>query len=160
LTQTARVFKVNNALAKVVRLPGGRTVAEALHAADTRIGRMKDVCVAAMQQRIAKLAALADEGRAGKDGLLGDIHTAGNEILGLAGAFGMTELGDAAYSLCDLADAFRESGVASWPAIDVHVHGLRLLCAETGDEADRRKILDGLKLVRARFIAPAEVRPT
>jgi hypothetical protein len=150
LTETARVFKVSNALAKVVRLPGGRTVAEALHAADTRIGRMKDV----------KLAALADEGRAGKDGLLEDIHAAGNEILGLAGAFGMTELGDAAYSLCDLADAFRESGVANWPAIDVHVHGLRLLCAEVGDEADRRKILDGLKLVRARFIAPSEVRTT
>jgi DNA-binding response OmpR family regulator len=160
LNKPARVFKVENTLAKVVRLPGGRTVAEALRSADTRIGRLKGACVAAMHKRIGRLSELADDGKAGKVGVLDEIHAASNEILGLAGAFGMNELGEAAYSLCDLAYAFRDGVPTNWTAVDVHINGLRLLCDEVGDLADRHGVLIGLRKVRDRFVANAVVAKT
>ena len=156
MTQPARVFKVDNKLAKVVRLPGGRTVAEALGAANKRIAGVKDVCVAAMQARVRTLAGLADSGRNGTASVLDQIYASANEILGLAGSFQMTELSQAAYSLCDIADAFRDGAPVSWPAIDVHVDGLRMLCVEACKPEDRQRILIGLLKVRSRFMAPSE----
>ena len=156
MTLPARVFKVENKLAKVVRLPGGRTVAEAIGSADKRIAGVKDVCISAMQERVRRLAGLAESGRAGTARVLDEIYATANEILGLAGSFQMTELGQAASSLCDITDAFREGAPVSWPAIDVHVDGLRMLSVEACKPDDRQRILIGLLKVRSRFIANAE----
>jgi len=97
-----RVFKVENRLAKVMRLPGGRTVAEAV-----------------------------------------------------TGAFGMKEAAEAAYSLCDLVDDSPERDAINWPAVKVHVDGVRFLCSEAGavDSPVRVAIITGLREVAARFAA-------
>ncbi len=148
----ARVFKIENRLAKVVSLPGGKTVAEALAAADRRIAGVKDECIAALEKQSARLseqvaAAKAAGGVAGLDA----IYRTANEIFGVAGTFGLNDLGVGAYSLCDIADCFRQTGEVNWPAIEVHADGLRLLSTEA-DPAKRTAIVMGLKAVAARYL--------
>ena len=107
---TVRVFQIDNQLAKVVKKPGGKTIEQAVQAAEVRIEAVRETCVAA--------------------------------------------LAEAAFSLCDLTDWFRGGEPANWPAIDVHVDGIRLL-ATMGPgigAAGAEAILDGLKRVRARVL--------
>ena len=72
----------------------------------------------------------------------------------MAASYGLVALSEAAFSLCDLADAFRGGEAPNWPAIDVHVDGIRLL-AGLGDKvpaAGAEPILEGLRRVRARVL--------
>lgn len=148
----ARVFKIENRLAKVVSLPGGKTVAEALSAADQRIASVKDDCIAALDKQCGQLAERVAAAKVGGGAVaLDDIYRAADGIFSLAGTFDLDDLGAAAHSLCDLADRFRQSGEVHWPAIEVHTDGLRLLHLET-DPARRAEIVQGLKAVAAHYL--------
>jgi hypothetical protein len=156
VTSTARIFKVENRLAKTIQMPGGRTVVEALRAADKRVGRLKDQCLVALQSRLISLSRLSAEGRAGNGReALSAIYTLADEIIGLTGAADLKELGTAANSLCDLVDHFRTAGPANWPAIEVHIGALHLLSSPGRDEDERQRILEGLHKVSARFAGPS-----
>jgi len=154
----ARIFAVENQLAKVVAKPGGRTVAEHVKAAEVRIEGVRDVTLASLVGKAEAMAALAAAGRKTTDTKAFDgIYDISNAIFGLAGSFGLKALAEAAFSLCDLADNFRSGDPANWPAIDVHVDGIRLL-ATLGDkagEAGADSILEGLRRVRARVLPAA-----
>jgi chemotaxis protein histidine kinase CheA len=150
-----RVFKIENQLAKVVKTPGGKTIEQAVQAAEVRIEAVRDTCVAALAEKSEQLAALAAAGRRGEDPkALDGIYDLANAVYGIAGAFDLTPLSHAAFSLCDLADGFRSGEPPNWPAIDVHVDGIRLL-ATMGPRigaAGAEAVLDGLKRVRARVL--------
>lgn len=155
MTRRAQVFEVENQLAKIAREPGGRTVDQAVKAAETRIEAVREVSLAALIEKAEHMAAIAAAGRRGEqDKPFDAIYDLSNAIYGLASAFALTALAEAAFSLCDLADGFRSGDEPSWPAIDVHVDGIRLLAAmgsgigAAGSEA----ILDGLRRVRARVL--------
>ena len=150
----AKVFKVQNRLAKVVRLPGGKTVAEALKSADKRIESARETCLATLDAKIGRLATYAEQGPSDPVAALDGLYRTADEIFGVAGAFGLRALGDAAYGLCDLAGRFQVEGPVSWQAIAVHVNGIRLL--STGALPDPEVVLSGLREVRARFIAQAQ----
>jgi hypothetical protein len=145
-------------LAKVVARPGGKTVAEHVKAAEVRIEGVRDVTLASLVGKAETMAALAAAGRkAGDTKALDGIYDLSNAIFGLAGSFGLKALAEAAFSLCDLADNFRSGDPANWPAVDVHVDGIRLL-AMLGDkapEAGADTILEGLRRVRARVLPAA-----
>ena len=151
----ARIFAVENQLAKVVDKPGGRTVAEHVKAAEVRIESVRDVTLASLVGKADALAALAAAGSKASDvKALDGIYDISNAIFGLAGSFGLKALAEASFSLCDLADNFRSGDPANWPAIDVHVDGIRLL-ATLGDKAGAAgadSILEGLRRVRARVL--------
>jgi hypothetical protein len=149
----AKVFKVQNRLSKVVRLPGGKTVAEALRSADKRIESARETCLATLEDKVGRLAAYADQGPSDPAAALDGLYRAADEIFSVAGAFGLNGLGDAAYGLCDLAGRFQVEGPVNWQAISVHVNGIRLL--STGAVADPEMVLAGLREVRNRFIAEA-----
>lgn len=150
---SARVFKVKNRLASVVALPGGRTVAEALRSADTRIESIRERCVSSLDGQIARLGALAEQGPADPKATLDGLYRISNEIFSVAGAFGLKPLCDAAYGLCDLIDIFRTETEPNWTAVDVHVGAMRLLSTAKGQEAEM--IVEGLTKVRARYVAKA-----
>jgi hypothetical protein len=143
-----RVFKVPNRLAKVVRLPGGKTVAEAVRGAEARVEMARERCVATLDDKVRQLASFAELGRynaaAGLDGL----YNVSNQIYGVAGTFRLDALAEAAYGMCDLVDGFRGADEVNWAAIDVHVDGMRLLAA--GGEAGGETVVEGLRQVRAR----------
>jgi hypothetical protein len=155
MSAPARIFKVENQLAKVVKTQGGKTVDEHVKAAEVRIEGVRDVTLAALIEKADAMAAIAAAGKKGTDPKAFDsIYDISNAIFGLAGAFGLKALAEAAFSLCDLADNFRGGDEPSWPAIDVHVDGIRLL-ASLGDKAGAAgadAILDGLRRVRARVL--------
>jgi hypothetical protein len=152
---SARTFAVDNHLAKIAREPGGRTIENALKAAETRIEAARDVSVAALAEKAEQLARHAAAGRRGEDpDAFARIYDVSNAIYGLAAAFGLKGLAEAAFSLCDLADSFRGGETANWAAIDVHVDGIRLLASmgEKAGAAGMDSILEGLRRVRARVL--------
>lgn len=151
-----RVFAVENKLAEIARQPGGKIAAEAVKAAETRIEAVRDVSLASLIGKADAMAALAASGRESNDSKIFDgIYDASNAIFGLAGTFGLKAMAEAAFSLCDLTDSFRGGETANWPAIDVHVDGIRLLAA-LGEKAElngAETILEGLRRVRARVLS-------
>ena len=155
---TARIFKVENQLAKVVKNPGGKTVDEHVKAAEVRIEGVRGATLASLIEKAEAMAAIAAAGRKGTDPKTFDgIYEISNAIFGLAGTFGLKALAEAAFSLCDLADGFRSGETVNWPAIDVHVDGIRLL-ATLGDKAEAAgadSVLEGLRRVRARVLPAA-----
>jgi hypothetical protein len=154
----AQVFEVENQLAKVVREPGGRTVEKAVKAAEERIESVRDVSVASLVQKAEQVAQAASAARAsGNAADFGPVYDVSNAIYGIATSFALNDLAEAAFSLCDLADNYRGGEAPNWPAIDVHVDGVRLLAAlrEKAGQAGAKSILEGLKRVRARVLPPA-----
>jgi len=151
-----RVFKVENTLAAVVKAPGGKTIEQAVHAAEARIETVRESSIAALGGKVEQLTALVAAGRSGANPApFGAIYDLSNAIYGIAGTFELKALTEASFSLCDLADTFRGGEAPSWPAIDVHVDGIRLLTmlgARAG-EAGAESILEGLRRVRARVLA-------
>jgi hypothetical protein len=155
--KTARLFKVENRLAEIVNRPGGRRIADALAAAETRVQRKHDELAAALPDAAGRLKALLDSAQSEPDVALQGLYTEANQVFALAAALDMKALADAAYSLCDLTDGFRETGEVSWRAVQVHVDAIRLLTQGTGSVETDRAILAGLKQVGARFQkAPAK----
>lgn len=154
---TAKIFTVENQLAKVVRPTGGKTMSEHVKAAEVRIENQREITLASLIEKAEAMAAIAAVGRKGGDPKAFDrIYDLSNAIFGLAGAFGLKGLAEAAFSLCDLADGFRSGEAANWPSIDVHVDGIRLLATlgEKGEGA-ADTILEGLRRVRARVLPAA-----
>ena len=154
----ARVFKIENRLAKVVTLPGGKTVAEALRSADSHIASVRDDCLASLSEKGLRLQKLVELARSGSpEAAIAGIYNVANDIFSVAGAFQMTELAEAAYGLCDLADDSRPTASINWPAIAVHIDGVRLLATVDGsqDPATRTAIAEGLRAVVARFAREA-----
>lgn len=143
-----KIFKAENALAKVIRLPGGKTVAEALRQADERVGGLEPSCRDALRAKIAALSELS-AGQRAED--LDTIYGLADEVISLSGPAHMPSVGKAAHSLCDLAERFRVTGVPNWPAIDVHVGGLSLLASDGCGGAEQQRVLDGLSQVNLRF---------
>lgn len=155
MTSPSRTFAVENKLAIITREPGGRTIENAVRAAETLVEATRAASIASLLEKAEQLTVLAAEGRtSGDSAAFKSIYDLSNAIYGLAGSFGLKPLAEAAFSLCDLADAFRSGEPANWPAIDVHVDGIRLLASlgEKAGAAGSESILEGLRRVRARVL--------
>ena len=152
----ARIFKIDNKLAKIARQPGGKTLDEAVRTAEMRVESVRDRCVASLALKAEQLAKVAAGDRvAAPQEILDGLYKISNAIFGVAGVYGLDALAESACSLCDLLYRFSSGEDANWQAVnweavDVHVDGIRLLAAGYTDGA--ASILAGLKRVRARFV--------
>jgi len=152
---SAKVFKVENRLAKLARSPGGKTVEEAVTSAEQRIESVRDRCVAALALKAEQLATLAAGERGeGAAETLDGLYNLSNAIFGVAGVYELDALAEAACSLCDLLHGFRGGEPVNWSAVDVHVDGIRLLATGrvAAASAGAASVLEGLRRVRARFV--------
>jgi hypothetical protein len=148
---SARVFKVENRLAKLARLPGGKSIDEALKAAEQKIESVRVRCERSLLHKADALQTAAQGDReAGAAATLDEVYDLANAIFGVAGTFGYDALAEAACSLCDLVHGFRSGDAVNWSAVDVHVDGIRLLA--TGQKVGAESILAGLQRVKARFV--------
>lgn len=142
-----------NRLAKLMKLPGGKRVEEALADADANLKEIEGPCLQVLDELIARIRGLAETPQPTLDDL-DEIYARSNEIIGLGGVFGMRDLSAAAYSLCELIDRTRERGGPDRQALAVHVDSLRLLrLGGALEEAERAKMLDGLANVVRRVAA-------
>jgi hypothetical protein len=152
--KSARLYKIENRLGEIARRPGGKRIADALNAAETRVKNKHAELAATLPEATLRLKALLDSASAAPGPALEGLYTESNQIFSLAAALDQRTLADAAYSLCDLVDGFRETGEISWQAVTVHVDAIRLLAAHPDSAQMRATILAGLRKVGARFQRP------
>jgi len=140
-----------NYLAKSMRQPGGTTVRGALKDAKQNLDMIRAECIAEID---AKLGAINEQfGHAHEkpdDDALDEFYRLSNGIVGIAGTFEMTELGDAAFSLCELIDRLKPAEQWDWPAVEIHLSGLRLLRRATPGAPENQAMLTGLRALAMR----------
>ena len=145
-----------NRLGKMVREPGGVRIGQALEQAGHNLDSIQDSCLEAMDVQIAELERLCTEGgRQPADGVKDRIYDLANDIVAVAGAFQLKELGQAAFSLCELTDRLRTRGKWNQAAVEVHLSAFRLL-RQPDPGADRSSVIMGLKGLTDRVAAIAE----
>ncbi len=140
-----------NPLTAQVARPGGLRIGAALEKAEENLASIRDDCVAGFDEQLAALLSLNKPGQLEPpEDARRETYRIANEIYGLAGVFGMTELGQAAYSLCELVDRLGALGRWHQPAIDVHVAALLLLRSPEPD-MDASTLLEQLHTVVAQI---------
>ena len=142
-----------NRLSKVIWIPGGKTIAQALE--DAQIG-LDEIRGESLDILRAKMEAIQALGRkAEKNPTPADVkalYLLSSEVLDTAGLFGLPELGQAAFSLCELLDRLGARKAWNWPAVQVHLHGLLVLAdPDKIPPEGRQTVVDGLRQVCQRI---------
>lgn len=147
----ANTFKYENRLAKSVTTKGGMSAAEALSAAQRAVELVRDPTIAEIDANLQEIYDLGDQLKAADafdETALQKMYVCANRVVAMGGVFGLGELGQAAYSLCELVSRFQTLERFQWQLIRVHLDGLRLL-RSPGDHAAtiRDEVLSGLRQV-------------
>lgn len=138
-----------NRLSKVIWVPGGKTIAKALEDAQSNLDEIRDDEMASLRAKLEAIQAIGRKGDAAPSSQdVQSLYALSGEVLDSAGLFGLPELGHAAFSLCELLDRLAARKAWNWPAVQVHLHGLRVLADpdKTPPEA-RQSVVDGLRQV-------------
>lgn len=148
---SAKTFKIENRLAKSVVTKGGMSAKEALSAAQAAVDEMRDPTIAEIDASLQEIYALGERlkgATAFDEEALQRMYVRANRVVAMGGVFGLGELGQAAYSLCELVSRFQTLERFSWQMVQVHLDGLRLL-RTPGDHAAaiREQVLAGLRQV-------------
>jgi hypothetical protein len=139
-----KVIPYVNRLAKVVSMPGGKRVGDAVADANANLLTIKEPCLEALDAILARIREIGATGNPGAP-VLEEIYERANEAVGLAGVFGLPDLGKAAYSLCELIDSRPAGEGCSRQALDVHIDSLRLLrLGDAVPAAERDNMVAGL----------------
>jgi hypothetical protein len=151
---SAKVFKIHNRLAKAVS-GGGLTAQQAIPAAQAQVEKVRQPTLDEIDAALRRIYALTeDRGAAMPTAALEEVYEAANHIIAVAGLFDLAELGQAAWSLCELTSRCVSSGRFNRCMVDVHIDGLRLLRHPSEhNEAQRTAVLLGLRQVAASMIS-------
>lgn len=142
-----KVIPYVNRLAKAIAAPGGKRVGDAVADANANLMTIKEPCLEALDVLLAQIGELSAS-RDPDATALNQMYEHANEAIGIAGVFGLPDLGKAAYSLCELIDSRPPGHGVGRRALDVHIDSLRLL--RTGDimpEPERAAMVAGLVAV-------------
>ena len=137
-------------LAKLIWLPGGRTVAAIEEDVIARLEALRGVCAGAIRDKVMEISQLAARAsRPPKREDLDRLYALSNEAIGLSGVAELEDLGMAALSFCRLLDGFRSGAAWSAASYDVHLAALQLLAQpdSTLNDAARVEIVEGLNTV-------------
>ena len=138
-----------NRLAKLTA-PGGMTEVEAAAAATANLEAIRDECVAQLDRDFELLKRAAADPHARNVPLLQrEIYAHANAIAAIGGACGLGEMGEAAFSLCELVDRQIIRGAWSDRAVAVHLDAMGLLRRADNDlaPAARKALIAGLRHV-------------
>lgn len=145
---TARTFKYENRLAKTLNYKKGLTLTEAVTAADGRLVELRERTLDEIDATVAEIQTLAQEIKHLDDPRVQDIYAAANRINAIAGVFERSEMGEAAYSLCELISRFRASERWSSAMVAVHVDALQVMRqVQDHDPAHCKALREGLRKV-------------
>lgn len=142
-----------NRLAKVVWIPGGKTIAQALDDAQSNLDEIRGESLEVLRAKLEDIQALGRKAEKNPtEGDLKAIYVLSSEVLDVAGLFGLPELGQAAFSLCELLDRLSTRKTWNWPAVQVHLNGLLILAdPEKIPPEARQSVVDGLRQVCQRI---------
>ena len=146
-------------LAKLLRMPGGLPVPEALAQAQQNLETIRPTCTA----ELASLLELAEArfqgvGTGPDDAGMADLYAIAVRGIGGGEVCGLPGVDTALTSLCDLIDHLRSNGRYDRAAIGVHLRSWRLLMTAGLPQASSTAVLDGLRQVSERY-APEAVQP-
>ena len=138
-----------NRLAKVVFMPGGKTIAQALDDAQANLDEIRAEALDLLRAKLEEIQALGRKSAQNPSAAdLETLYALSGEVLDIAGLFGLPELGQAAFSLCELLDRLKSRKAWNWPAVQVHLHGLLILADPDKTPPDgRQSVVDGLRQV-------------
>lgn len=141
-------------LTKLLRKPGGKTVANAVAEAQKGLGLLAGDCLAEVDKIIGELdPACAALGASPTREQLLALYEIAVRLVGLSSVAGLVELDRVAYSLCDLVDRMIVSERAALEPIMVHVGAINLLRQrrEQLSEEALGQIAAGLRKVRDKY---------
>ena len=147
MTVVTRQFRENR-LAKLTLAPGGMTEDAASAAAAANLETIRDECVAQVDREFDLLKRAAADPHVKNVPLLQrEMYAHANVIAGVAGCCGLGEMGEAAFSLCELIDRQLARGAWSDRALTVHLDGMGLLRGGGDDLAPeaRKALIAGLR---------------
>ena len=111
---------------------------------------LRESSLSGLDQRMARIEQLRLEaGGKASDEVKDEIYRLANDIHSIAGVFGLHQLGEAAFSLCELIDRQRERGRWSPEAVDVHLSAFRIFRRPDGP-VDGEAVLAGLRKITDR----------
>jgi hypothetical protein len=149
--------KVNLALTKQIKAPGGIGVSMAIMRANKAVEGMRGRLLETADEHIAEAeAAVAAVDETPES--LQRLYDAADQLVAIAGACDLPGVVEAALGLCDLVDWLQQHGKLEKRALEVHVSAFRLLRLTT-EPAAREPVLAGLKKVRERFLGPLDPPP-
>ena len=126
MTVVTRQFR-ENLLAKLVLAPSGLTQAAATTAADANLEAIHDECIAEVDHDFDLLKRSAVDPQVADNVMIQRaIYARANTIAGIAGCCGLGEMGEAAFSLCELVDRQIASGAWNPQAVTVHLDAMTL----------------------------------
>lgn len=138
-------------LARLMERPGGLTVAEALERAEAGLAQIAPPCRESLDRALAQADSIGRSLHGPPTAeTLSALYALGDKIVGLAGPAGEADVGAAAYSLCELIDRYQTGAAIKPEAVRVHLDALTLLrrpASETGGDAGRRAVLEGLSRI-------------
>lgn len=145
--------KVNLALTKQIKAPGGIGVSMAIMRANKAVEGMRGKLLETVDGHIAD----AEAAMAAVEGpdTLQRLYDAADQLMAIAGACDLPGVVEAATGTCDLVDWLQQRGKVEKRALEVHVAAFRLLRLTT-EPAASGPVLDGLKKVRERFLGPLD----
>ena len=143
------IFKYENRLAKTVVARGGMSKAEAMQSAQAAVEQVREPTIVAIDENLREIYALGDQLKGGSDEeALQRMYVCANRVVAMGGVFGLGELGQAAYSLCELVSRFQTLERFQWQLVQVHIDGLKLLRTPADHApAHREQVLAGLRQV-------------
>jgi len=138
-----------NRLAKVIWIPGGKTIAQALDDAHANLEEVRQESLVVLRTKLEEIQALGRKTQtAPSTEAIEGLYNLSSEVLDIAGLFGLPELGHAAFSLCELLDRLKSKNTWNWPAVQVHLHGLLVLAdPDKIPPEGRESVVDGLRQV-------------
>jgi hypothetical protein len=149
--------KVNLALTKQIKAPGGIGVSMAIMRANKAVEGMRERLLETVDGHIADAEA-AVTAIDGTQENLQALYDAADQLVAIAGACELPAVVEAALGLCDLVDWLQQRGQIEQRALEVHVAAFRLLRHAT-QPAARDPVLAGLKKVRERYLGPQDPPP-
>lgn len=138
---TARIFKPDNRLAQVLSLTKGLTTQQALGAAADRLEYVREASLGEVDRAVQEIARLSGQVTSPDDPAAQEVYAAANRVLALAGVFGLSELGEVAFSLCELITRLRAKGQWNAPMVMVHVDALYVMRSPDDHAPERRDAL-------------------
>jgi hypothetical protein len=145
----ARSLAAQSTLARKMARPGGRTMGEAVQAAEAGVDSHRDECMRSLSVILAELEEIC----AARAPDAGDrVYERASAFADMAGFFDTGPLYAAAFSLCETSDRMSAGGCWRWPPIEVHVRAIRLIFAAGCRFTEASHVLlEGLATIVARL---------
>ena len=135
-----------NTLGRKVSLPGGKKIGDAVADAESGLVEITPEGLMAIDQAIETIAKAMALPAPYSDETLETVYRQACDIQAAAALFGLSDLGEAAWSLCELVDSGGARSRDGRPALASHLNSLRLLrLGEAVEASQRRAVLDGLQ---------------